>query len=248
MKKAISVVGIILVAILFAAGIVSAAEGEKPLDNAQVINMTKADLGDAVIIAKIKASKEIKFDLETDDLVNLKTAGVSKAVIAAMLDRSTVKSSPSSSAGPKVLLSSKSGDIELKAMDATLKQYVAPFVGLRRFVEFSPKAATTRIKDGQPALLVTSDRDPGRTCAYVKIYHDKDSRWIDLEAPGGWGGSISNRPYGECLLKYSVAEEKSGVWRFKPDSELSPDDYGLYCFSGSAEGGSFVIYEFGIDK
>jgi hypothetical protein len=247
MKKATIVLGIVFVAILLAAGIICAAE-EKPLDNAQVISMTKADLGDSVIIAKIKASKEVKFDLETDDLVKLKGAGVSKAVITAMLDRSSAKSSSSSSAGPKVLLSSKSGDIELKAMYGTLKQYVAPFVGLRRFVEFSPKAATTRIKDRQPAILVASDKDPGRTCAYVKIYHDKDNRWIDLEAPGGWGGSISNRPYGECLLKYSVAEEKSGAWSFKPDNTLEPDDYGLYCFSGQAEGGSFVIYEFGIDK
>ena len=247
MKKTVFASCMVLVAILFAAGIVCAA-GEKPLDNAQVISMTKADLGDAVVIAKIKASKEIKFDLEIDDLVKLKAAGVSKSVIAVMLDRTTVKSSSSSSAGPKVVLSLKSGDVELKATDGTLKQYVAPFVGLRRFVEFSSKTATTRIKDRQPAILVTSDKDPGRTCSYVKIYRDKDNRWIDLEAPGGWGGSISNKPYGECLLKYSVAEEKSGVWRFNPDSELSPDDYGLYCFSGSPEGASFVIYEFGIDK
>jgi hypothetical protein len=247
MKKAVFVSLMVLITLLFAASIGCAAE-EKPLDNAQVLSMTKADLGDSIIIAKIKASKEVRFDLETDELVKLKTAGVSKAVIAAMLDRSSTKSSSSSSAGTKVVLSSKSGDVELKTMDGTLKQYVAPFVGLRRFVEFSPKTAPTRIKDSQPTILVMSDRDPGRTCSYVKIYRDKDNRWIDLEAPGGWGGSISNKPYGECLLKYSVTEEKPGVWRFKPASELSPDDYGLYCFSVSAEGGSFVIYEFGIDK
>ncbi len=248
MKKVTFLLGIVLVAILLAANFVCAAEGEKPLDNAQVINMTKADLGDAIILAKIKESKEVKFDLTTDDLVKLKAAGVSKAVITAMLDRSATKSTSASTAGPKVVLSSANGNIELKSIDGTLKQYVAPFVGLRRYVESSPKTATTRIKDRQPSLLVTSDRDPGRTCFYVKIYHDKENRWIDLEAPGGWGGSISNRPFGECLIKASVTEEKSGVWRFKPDSELIPDDYALYCFSGQSESGQFMLYEFGIDK
>ena len=248
MKKAISVLGAVLIAIFLVANIVCAAEGEKPLDNAQVINMTKADLGDAVIIAKIKASKEVKFDLETDDLIKLKAAGVSKAVIAVMLDRSVAKSTSVSSAGPKVVLSSKGGDIELKSIEGTFKQYVAPFVGLRRFVEFSPKTATIRIKDNQPAILVTTDKDPGRICSYVKIYHDKDNRWIDLESAGHWGGSISNKPYGDCLVKYSVTEEKSGVWRFKPDNALEPDDYGLYCFGGQPESGLYLLYEFGIDK
>ena len=248
MKKAISFLGIALVAILLAANVVCAAEGEKPLDNAQVINMTKADLGDAVIIAKINESKEVKFDLSTDDLVKLKAAGVSKAVITAMLDRSATKSTSASSAGPKVILSSINGDVSLKSIDGTLKQYVAPFVGLRRFVEFSPKAATKRTKDRQPSIVATSGNDLSRNCSYVKIYHDNDNRWIDLEAPGAWGGSISNKPYGDCLIKYSVTEEKSGVWRFKPDNALEPDDYGLYCFSGQSESGVFILYEFGIDK
>ena len=248
MKNIISVLGAVLVAIFLAANIVCAAGVEKPLDNTQVINMTKADLGDAVIIAKIKASKTVKFDLETDDLLKLKAAGVSKAVIAAMLDRSAAKSTSASSAGPNVVLSSKNGDIELKSIEGTLKQYVAPFVGLRRYVEFSPKAATTRVKDDQPTILVTSDRDPSTTCSYVKIYHDNNNRWIDLESPGHWGGSISNKPYGECLMKYSVKEEKPGVWGFKPDGTLAADDYGLYCFNGQAEGSLYILYEFGIDK
>ena len=248
MKKSLSILVTVLAAFFLAAAIVCAAEGEKPLDNAQVISLTKADLGDAVIIAKIRASKEVNFNLETDDLMKLKAAGVSKAVIAAMLDRASARNTSSSSATAKVVLAAKSGDVELKAAEGILKQYVAPFVGLRRFVEFSPKSATTRVKDNQPAILVYSNNDPGRTCSYVKIYHDGNSRWIDLEAPGRWGGSISNKPYGECLMNYAVAEEKSGVWRFKPNNSLAPDDYGLYCFTGQPEGSSYLLYEFGIDK
>ena len=248
MKKAIPVLVIVLVVIFLAANIICAADGEKPLDNAQVINMTKAALGDSVIIAKIKASKEVKFDLETDDLIKLKAAGVSKDVITAMLDRSTAKSTSESSTGLKVILSSESGDVELRPIHGEFSQFHAPFTGLRRFVLFSPETATTRIKNRQPTILVTSDREPGKTCSYVKIYHDKKDRWIDLESPGLWGGSISNRPYGDCLVKYSVSQEKSGVWGFKPDNTLEPDDYGLYCFSGQSENAEFILYEFGIDK
>jgi hypothetical protein len=237
----------VLVAILFALNAVCEAQGAKPLDNAQVISMTKADLGDAVIIAKIKASKEVRFNLETDDLLKLKAAGVSKAVIAAMIDRSAAKNSAASS-GPSVMLSSKSGDVELKPVDGTLRQLVAPFVGLRRYIEFPPKAAATRISDRLPRLLVSADRDPSRTCFYVKIYHDGKSRWIDIEAPGNWGGSISNKPYGDCLQKFSVTEEKPGVWSFRTDSTLDPDDYGLYCYGGPNDAQQYVLYEFGIDK
>jgi len=248
MKKSLSILVAALVTFFLAANVVCAAEGERPLDNAQVIKMTKADLGDSVIIAKIKASKEVNFDLETDDLVKLKAAGVSKTVIAAMLDRASTKSASASSAGTKVVLTAKSGDIELKAAEGTFKQYVAPFVGMRRYVEFSSKSATTRVKDNQPAILVYSSNDPSKNCSYVKIYHDSNNRWIDLEAPGRWGGSISNRPSGECLMKYSVKEEKSGVWRFKLDNTIDADDYGLYCFTGQYEGSSYLVYEFGIDK
>lgn len=248
MRKVLLISIMVLAAVLSGFTTVCTAQGDNPLTNAQVIDLTKADLGDSVIIAKIKASKNVKFDLETDDLLKLRAAGVSKTVIAAMIDRSTAGSSSATSAGPRVVLSSKSGDIELKPTEGAYRQFVAPFVGLRRFVEFSPNAATTRIRDPQPRILISSSTNPERKCAYVKIYHDKKSRWIDIEAPGMWGGSISNRPYGDCLLKYSVNEEKPGLWRFQSDNMLEQADYGLYCSGEMHEPQRFVLYEFGIDR
>jgi hypothetical protein len=54
-------------------------------NNARVIGMTKLGLDDDIIIAKIKHAT-VHFQLEDNDLVALKKAGVSSKVVAAMLD------------------------------------------------------------------------------------------------------------------------------------------------------------------
>jgi len=63
---------------------------ESDITNARVVEMTKLDFGDAVIIAKIKAGK-CSFQLADADLVDLKKSGVSSNVIAAMVEASVVR-------------------------------------------------------------------------------------------------------------------------------------------------------------
>lgn len=58
------------------------------LNNATVVTLVKAGLGEATIIAKINGSANT-FDLSTDQLIALKGQGLSDAVIAAMLEAST---------------------------------------------------------------------------------------------------------------------------------------------------------------
>jgi len=65
---------------------------ESDVDNARIIEMTHKGLGDDVIIARIKAGAT-KFSLSDDDLANLKKAGVSDPVVAAMI-QSTQLTSP----------------------------------------------------------------------------------------------------------------------------------------------------------
>lgn len=64
------------------------------LNNASVIELVNAGIGNDAIIAKVKAS-EGKYDLNTDDLIALKNAGVPSDVIAAMI-AGPVKSEPQS--------------------------------------------------------------------------------------------------------------------------------------------------------
>lgn len=62
-----------------------AAERESPITNTRVIEMSRLGLDDDIIIAKIR-NGSCEFQLEDTDLVNLKKAGVSPKVLAAMLD------------------------------------------------------------------------------------------------------------------------------------------------------------------
>jgi hypothetical protein len=61
------------------------APQDSALTNADLINMVQAKVGDELIIAKIKSSPS-NFDTSIDAILKLKAAGVSDAVIRAMVD------------------------------------------------------------------------------------------------------------------------------------------------------------------
>jgi len=61
--------------------------GEGTLNNEAIVSLTTIGLTDDAIVAKIQAAGSVDFRLETDDLVNLKGAGVSPDVVAAMITR-----------------------------------------------------------------------------------------------------------------------------------------------------------------
>ena len=67
--------------------------GKTALSNDDVIKMVQAKLGDAVIVAKIKASA-CKFDTSTDALIKLKQSGVSDVVLAAMAEGGNTSGAP----------------------------------------------------------------------------------------------------------------------------------------------------------
>jgi len=251
--------GIVLLASLAAIGVAWGGD-EKALDNAEIIKLTKLDMGDSVIISKIKSASSVKFATETDDLVKLKEAGVSKPVIAAMLDRTAPAAPPAAapSGGGSGGGSGSSYHVTLKASDSTValtgndgdvKTIVAPFVGMRRFIIFSDLEAKTRTKDHKPSIVVASDKDPRKTFWYVKVDQDDDkddmNRSIDVESPGMWGGVMSSAPDDDMQVKCEIKEEGPGMWRFTPIKELKPGEYGLYVGKGEM---SAVLFDFGVDK
>jgi hypothetical protein len=67
----------------------SRAPADSNIDNARIVQMTKLALGDDIIIARIKTGN-CAFALGDSDLAELKKAGVSDKVIAAMLDASVL--------------------------------------------------------------------------------------------------------------------------------------------------------------
>jgi hypothetical protein len=80
------------------------------ITNARVIELSKLGLDDDIVIAKIR-NGSCRFQLGDSDLVELKKAGVSSKVIAAMLDSSasaSVPAAPSNAGAPMPVTSSAS--------------------------------------------------------------------------------------------------------------------------------------------
>jgi hypothetical protein len=65
----------------------SRKSGEPTLTNDEVVKLVAAELGDEIVVAKIKNAAIVKLDLTTDALLALKADKVSNAVIKAMIER-----------------------------------------------------------------------------------------------------------------------------------------------------------------
>jgi len=82
-----------LAGILLLATASVAASAQQPLTNESVIRMTKAGLGDSLIVQAINATPG-SFSTSTSDLITLKQAGVSERVIGAMIAKHSAPPSP----------------------------------------------------------------------------------------------------------------------------------------------------------
>jgi hypothetical protein len=103
LKRYISGLAAYLVILLLIVPIMAAAEGAQttgaaPLTNDDIIKLVQLKFGDNVVVAKIKSSP-CKFDTSMDALAKLKAAGVSDAVMQAMMEPGA-PASPNSSAAP----------------------------------------------------------------------------------------------------------------------------------------------------
>lgn len=74
-------------------------EREQVLTNEEIASLVKADLGDEIVIAKIRNAPKVQLDVSTDALVTLKKAKVSSPVIAAMIERAARQPSTASASG-----------------------------------------------------------------------------------------------------------------------------------------------------
>lgn len=240
--------------VLAGVAVVSRAQEEKPLDNAEIIALTKLDMGDAVIIAKVKSARRVAFDTTTDALVQLKEAGVTKAVITAMIEREGTPAAGGSE--QRVTLRSKEGTVELKPIYGLAKTQAAPF-SVVTWVQFEGLTSRTRIRDRRPTLLVAAEGDPRGRWWFVKTSQeedDEDYRYFDLEGGGAFSMVWSGSPEKGSVVKCDAVEEGVGQWALTPQKDLKPGEYGL--FSGQVQGGWYpgmvqgqsVLFDFGVDK
>jgi hypothetical protein len=80
-----------IAAFLFLSASSAAIAQEEVMTNDEVISLTKAGLANSIVIGKIRTSKT-SFDMSTDALIKLKTAGVGDDVVGAMLEAKSGKS------------------------------------------------------------------------------------------------------------------------------------------------------------
>jgi hypothetical protein len=235
------------------------------MTNADVVKLCHSGLGEEVIIAKIKQAPQVRFDLETDDLVKLKQEKVSDAIVSAMLSRGSQTSVETTAAtgngfvGPgigfvapgvvvsgagtrlELRLSTRDGDYELKPLAGSLSSTYA-YVKMLHFMNYPGLAAKLRVHDRRPSVLVATDTDPRNRYFVVKTeVNGKDGdRSVKIGSGGLFRSKGLNQPDEDWTLEYQANEEKPGVWRLVLRNDLEAGEYGVYC-NGN-------LYEFGLDR
>ena len=202
---------------------------ESDVDNARIIEMTHKGLGDDVIIARIKASAT-KFDLTDDDLANLKKAGVSDSVVAAMIQSTQLTS-------PKVTIDGN--PVEVRTIG---EQKVGGRLG---------HAVTLHIKSvknkaylqGQHASVIASRKtvidiqlpanDNIDNYIIVEMDDKGDRREIEMGSIGGTvGEKVGIRA--DRIVRTSATPVGGRRFRISPVKELKKGEYILYSV-GSAD-------------
>jgi hypothetical protein len=232
---------------------------QEVLTNDSVIQMVKAGLPEAVVIAKIKSTSS-KFDLKTDSLVSLKKAGVSDKVLEAMVAAgSGAAPSTAAAAPPAPALAAgalKTQDViyqlvagkyvEMFATSANLETNMA-FFQSKSEVVLEGKKAQYRTSDKQPVFLSTySSTD----APLVRLKPGDDHNDRNLKIGSGafmpFGGTQKMGVRNEDKVPVTIERDARGFYKVTPSAALPPGEYGFILATGFGAG-SGKIYDFGVD-
>jgi hypothetical protein len=241
---------------LAAATPAASGRSEAGFSNKDVIKLVKLELGDDVVVGKIKQATDATFDLTTDGLVQLKQAGVSSRVISAMLEKTTVSAAPAAMpgagaanqpqffdgrddvriviAGQETRLPANHGDISSTGF------WPVVFT----FLDYPGLHARARVKNARPTLVIRSEHDPKGYyyLGMLDVNHEEDNnRSLKIEQKvSGFSATTRVVPAGRWCVEYESSEKTPGTWYITPKRDLSPGEYGVVVPGG-------VLYEFGVD-
>jgi hypothetical protein len=233
---------------------------QEVLTNDSVIQMIKAGLPEAVVIAKIKSTSS-KFDLKTDSLVSLKKAGVSDKVLEAMVaagsgSAPTTGAMPAPPAPAMAAGALKNTDViyqlvggkyvEMFATSANLETNMA-FFQSKSEVVLEGKKAQYRTTDKQPVFLSTySSTD----APLVRLKQGDDHNDRNLKIGSGafmpFGGTQKMGVRNEDKIPVTIERDPRGFYKVTPSAALPPGEYGFILATGFGAG-SGKIYDFGVD-
>ena len=261
MKMTRVVLTLILVAALSLSLPGATSLAQEVLTNDSVIQMVKAGLPEAVVIAKIKSTSS-KFDLKTDSLVSLKKAGVSDKVLEAMVAAgsgaapSTAAAAPAPPAPALAAGALKTQDViyqlvagkyvEMFATSANLETNMA-FFQSKSEVVLEGKKAQYRISEKQPVFLSTySSTD----APLVRLKPGDDHNDRNLKIGSGafmpFGGTQKMGVRNEDKIPVTIERDPRGFYKVTPSAALAPGEYGFILATGFGAG-SGKIYDFGVD-
>ncbi len=238
--------GLVLGLLLF----LPAGAQEAALTNQDVMKMVSAGLGEEIIVAKVREAPRTDFRLGVDDLVELRKAGASEKVVAAMLDRNR-PAEPSPQAAMNKALGVSTIDVSLKAGEKTVPLVIVrgdrSFAGFlawgNTFLNYQGLHAKVRISDKRPVLLIRSDVEP--TWGHYSLGK------LDLDQKHGVRSlkitdDRHQAPDPDWTVPFDVAEEGEGLWRVTPKQALPPGEYGWFVHPlTTLQGGG--IFDFGVD-
>lgn len=231
------------------------AKQEEVVANETIIKMAKANLGEEVIIGKIKSSKT-NFDTSTDAIIKLKEAGVSDKVIAVMLGGgeaapTAVQTTAGSSKLPAVgdiFLLQNGKLIEIEEHRGYQKGSIAKMIwtsgilgGDRWFIIDGAKAGF-RIPVSQDSLVFISKIK--EVDLFKLAIKDGKMRYVV-------GGTSASTLYGIVNIregyktKYEVKRNPDGTYTI---TTKGPLPHGEYAFlTGDTKNASVSFFDFAID-
>jgi len=258
--------------LLMPAVCVVAQDVKKPLDNSDVVEMTKAGLPESTIILAIQKGPS-QFDTSPQALIQLKSQGVSATVLDAMIRAGSPPASPVQTTGPvrrtnpldplspttvvvpattgvtfvdgETRLSMKYSSPEMRT-NSMLGAVVNPFHKSRIRTALNGNHAQLRTKNTSPLFEVgiVADANPADLVAIVKLQPKSDTR--EIETGRGSITGVSSGFRKEDILPISI-EEIPGLatqsQKVYRVKLINPLRPGEYALVH----GSAAYYDFGVD-
>jgi hypothetical protein len=195
----------------------TAAPAAEVVTNDTVIKLVKAGLGDEAIIAKIRGSKT-QFDLSTDNLIALKSAGVSSAVMAAMISPEPVAKQAElsiDSPDPSVphypglyLLREEQGAARMQRIDPTISNQARTSNVLGYALTLGLASASVKASiPGESARIQTSSRRP----TFYAFFDESVPRGLQSNGSSTWAsgvGTTTSSPAEVTLVRFAEGDNR----------------------------------------
>ncbi len=209
---------LLLTAIFSAAGSTIFAQAEV-MTNDEVITLAKAGLNSSIIVNKIRTSKS-NFDLSTDNLIKLKTAGVSDEIVNAMLEAKSGKSLTTNS------MNSTSSAVAGNPNDPTAPHGFGVYLyeetnGVKKMTQLAPNVSAQNRTGGLftssmtygIGKVKTKSNLPG-TAANLQIKETQPVFYFYLDTKSGGlntSSGIPSTPNEFALIKFNVRSDNREV-------------------------------------